>query len=361
MRASTFLLLLGGCTSSSQPPTLGTTRWVVDLGPGDNASIAIDSKDNVLVASGAVSKLAAGDGSTLWSAAADAIHVATNADDAVVTVGANGGTTTEFDASGALIWNRNLGANSAAVGSGVTVGPDGAVYVVGSCTGTITIPSGSVACVQGAEPSNNAGAFVAAFDADGNTQWAQSYPLGHRITLTPDKRLVVSDSLGNTTVNFGGFTLTAGSSSEVVASLGIDGTVQWARALGIASRARNVAADTHGNVVATADANPGTVSMFDSRGNEVWRASSTTDDSFLMGVTVLPSGTIVTSSRSAFELFDANGRLADVRRYDGLIQQQIGSVLEVVASADGSLAFTGNYTNADGSVGSFVGLMSAAK
>ena len=145
----------------------------------------------------------------------------------------------KYDESGTLQWNQQLGTGGAEQASGVSADGLGNVYIAGGTRGSLGGPN-----------AGSYDAFLSKYDESGILQWTQQFG-----TSEQEQGLGVSaDGLGNvyitgeTNGSVGG--PNAGRSDAFVSKYDADGTLQWTRQLGTASRDESygVSADRLGNV-----------------------------------------------------------------------------------------------------------------
>lgn len=205
---------------------------------------------------------------------------------------------TKIDASGVLVWAKQLGGISDDVVSGMSVDPSGNVYLAGNFQGTADFdPSASALNLTSAGGQD---AYIAKLDSSGNLAWAKQ--LGG--TLSDVARNVTVDGSGNVFV-VGGFQgtadfdpsagvasfTTAGSQDGYVWKLDASGNYVWAKYIGGSSIDHAVWIDLGSNgdiyvagfFLGTADLDPGAgtanftaavqdayVLKLDASGNYVW-------------------------------------------------------------------------------------------
>jgi hypothetical protein len=178
----------------------------------------------------------------------------------------------KYDASGTLLWTKQLGTSSVDDSTGVSADGLGNVYISGYTSGSL----------GGANAGSN-DAFVSKYDASGTLLWTQQ--LG---TSSNDFSTSVSfDGLGNvyisgeTSGSLGG--THAGSGDAFVSKYSASGTLLWSKQLGTSSTdsSKSVSADGLGNVYISGftdgnlgSTNPGShdvfVSKYDATGTLLW-------------------------------------------------------------------------------------------
>jgi hypothetical protein len=227
----------------------GAYRWAKNLGNGQLVgpnSVAVDGSGNVVVAGLFQGSVSFG-GPTLTAAGTfDAFVV-------------------EFDASGNFLWSRNFGvAGQSQNLNSVAVDSTGHVFIAGEARGGVSFGGAAVT-----------GFFIAKFDSNGAHSWSNAFPAttsygGPWLAVDGFGDVILAGSF-ETTVNFGGGTLTAGASDPFVAKFDSTGTYQWAKQFGdsVSQNISGVGTDLCGNIFVTGnfggtiDFGSGPLIMFD--------------------------------------------------------------------------------------------------
>ena len=178
----------------------------------------------------------------------------------------------KYDASGNTLWTRQFGTSSVEAPSGISVDPLGNAYITGTTGGALGGPN-----------AGGLDAFLVKCDSSGNVLWTRQ--LGTLGTEFGDG--VSVDSLGNvyitgrTSGNLGG--PNAGSSDAFLGKYNTSGNVLWTRQLGTSGNdvSHGVAVDELGNIYIAGDTsgslggpNAGSSDAFlikyDTSGNVLW-------------------------------------------------------------------------------------------
>jgi hypothetical protein len=228
----------------------------------------------------------------------------------------------KYDTSGNLLWCRQLGSSGDDYSFGASADGLGNVYMSGYTSGSLDGPN--------AGPHD---AFVTKYDAAGNLLWTRQ--LG---TSVNDYSLGVSaDGLGN--VYFSGQTSgslggpNAGSEDAFLTKYDASGNLVWSRQLGTSAHdtSYDVSADGVGNAYISGYTNGSLdgpnaggvdafVSKYDSSGNLVWtRQLGTSDDDWSYRVSADEIGNAYVSGTTFGSLAEPNVGLHDafVTKYDG--------------------------------------------
>jgi hypothetical protein len=154
----------------------------------------------------------------------------------------------EFDPSGTFLWSKRFGvAGQTQNLDSVVVDQTGNVIIAGQARGGVDFGGGP-----------KTGFFIAKFNATGAYSWSNAFPA----TTTYGGPWLAADGAGNmilagsfnTTVDFGGGTLTsAGSADGFVAKFNSSGTYQWAKQYGDsnAQNIRGMSVDSCGDTLVT--------------------------------------------------------------------------------------------------------------
>ncbi|MEX2167898.1 MAG: SBBP repeat-containing protein [Pirellulales bacterium] len=258
-----------------------------------------------------------------------------------------GGITDAFvskcDATGTLLWSRQLGTSSLYdISYAVSADGLGNVYISGRTDGNL-----------GGTNAGSSDAFVSKYDAAGTLQWTQQFG-----TNNADESYGVSaDGLGS--VYISGFTGPHSGALDVfVRKYGAAGTLQWSRQFGTSADegGSGVSADGLGNVYITGStrgslggANAGSydafISKYDAAGTLQWtRQLGTSADDYSSGVSADGLGNVYITGSTAGSLSGTNagGDDAFISKYDavGTLQwtRQLGTTDRDVSfgvSADG--------------------------
>ncbi len=211
---------IGGTTDAfvSKYSEAGTHLWTKQLGtslPDSSAGVSADSLGNVYIA-----------GKTNGGLGGPSAGIS----DAFVS---------KYDATGGLLWTKQLGTISSDSGTGVSADSLGNVYITGTTNGSLGGPS-----------AGSSDAFVRKYDASGGLLWTKQ--LG---SSSSDQSLgVAADSLGNVYIT--GWTSgsldgpNAGNSDAFVSKYGATGTLHWTEQIGTGGFdiSRGVFADSLGNI-----------------------------------------------------------------------------------------------------------------
>lgn len=254
---------------------------------------------------------------------------------------------TKIDASGVLVWAKQLGGISDDVVSGMSVDPSGNVYLAGNFQGTADFdPSASALNLTSAGGQD---AYIAKLDSSGNLVWAKQ--LGG--TLSDVARNVTVDGSGNVFV-VGGFQgtadfdpsagvasyTTAGSQDGYVWKLDASGNYVWAKYFGGSSIDHAVWIDLGSNgaiyvagfFLGTADLDPGAgtanftaavqdayVLKLDASGNYVWAKVFTGPSAKLANALALDSAdnVYITGSFQGAVDFDPSASTVNVTAVGG--------------------------------------------
>ena len=224
----------------------------------------------------------------------------------------------KYDPDGNVLWTQQIGTPGDDDSRGVTVGPDGSIYVSGWTTGAL-------------EGSNAGGfdAFVRKYDANGNVVWTRQFgttgnDYAYPLTAGPDGIYVA----GYTTGSLDGSN--AGSFDAFVRKYDFKGNVLWARQFGTAGDdyANGITAGPDGGIYvagytsrALAGSNAGQrdafVRKYDPNGNVLWtRQFGTAGDDLATALTTgLDGGIYVAgSTNGSLEGSNAGGYDAFVMR-----------------------------------------------
>jgi flagellin len=128
----------------------------------------------------------------------------------------------KLDRNGNQIWLNQLSGTQ--FGNGVTGGPDGSVYAVGTMNGAL----------NGVTPVGSTDAFVTKFNADGTVAWTTNIAtttsdLGEKITVDKNGDIYVT---GSTYGSLDGINL-MGNRESFLTKLNSDGEIQWSRQLNL--------------------------------------------------------------------------------------------------------------------------------
>ena len=235
----------------------------------------------------------------------------------------------KYTPSGALLWARDMGGSGDDAGTGIALGPNGAVYVAGSFSGTASFPAGA----NGLSLTSAGGKdiFVAKLDSFGNIVWVRAMggtgdDVANAIAVAPDGSVCTTGYFqGTANFNPGSsvYNLTAVGPEDVfVSKLDANGNFVWADRMGGTGWSQGtsigmgiaVAADgsvyTTGSFQGTADFGLGTgggilvcagdtdafVSKLDSAGNFVWaRDMGGPNADYGSGIAVAADGSVYTT------------------------------------------------------------------
>jgi flagellin-like hook-associated protein FlgL len=130
----------------------------------------------------------------------------------------------KIDSNGDQIWLNQLSGTQ--FGNGVTAGPDGSAYAVGTMDGAL----------NGVTPVGGTDAFVTKFKADGTVAWTTNIgtsttDLGEKITVTNNGDIYVT---GSTYGSLDGNNV-LGNRESFLTKLNPDGRIQWSRQLNLGS------------------------------------------------------------------------------------------------------------------------------
>jgi len=254
----------------------------------------------------------------------------------------------KLDASGNLVWSKQLGGTDSDEGTSITTDASGNVYITGSFWATADFDPGT-----GTYNLTSAGycdAFISKLDASGNMVWAKQlggtdYERGKSIIID-DSGNVYTTGEFRETADFdpgtGTYNLTSAGDYDIfISKLDTSGFMVWAKQMGGTSTeaSSSIAADASGNVYTTgyfngiADFDPGTgtynltsageydifISKLDASGNLVWAKQ--------LGGTSYDGGTSIAT--------DASGNVYTTGYFYGTVDFDPGNETYNLTSAGG--------------------------
>ncbi len=180
----------------------------------------------------------------------------------------------KLDASGGLVWVKQLGGNSFDFGNSIAVDASGNVYTTGSFDGTVDFdPNAGIFNLTGVSDI-----FVSKLDASGNFVWAKNMggdfaDQGNAIAVDASGNVYTAgtfDTSGDFDPGAGTFILSSAGSGEVfVSKLDASGNFIWAKSVS-ASIGNALSLDARGNVYVTGSS-PDFITKLDPSGNLIWQ------------------------------------------------------------------------------------------
>lgn len=170
----------------------------------------------------------------------------------LTSAGVNDHYVVKFDGSGNVLWAKSAGGEINDFGAGISLAPDGGVFVTGEFT--------SQKIVFGSTTLTNSGGgdiFVTHYDATGAVVWAKGIggnleDYGRGIAADKDGNVYVTGDFSSSTINFGSTTLTnVGFTDIFVTKLDGSGNILWAVGAGDSMKdyGYSVSTDPQNNVI----------------------------------------------------------------------------------------------------------------
>jgi hypothetical protein len=232
---------------------------------------------------------------------------------------------TKSDASGSLIWAKQMGGIGSDQGSSITVDPNGNIYVTGffSLTADFDPGTGSFDLTSNGETD----IFICKLDNAGDFVWANQHggngiDIGVSITVDANGNVYTTGEFEGT-IDFDPGTgvenlISAGAKDIFISKLDVSGDFVWAKQLGNAADdfVKSIASDNNGNVYTTGyfegtvDFDPGTsvnnlssagdydifISKLDGAGDFVWsKQFGGTDDDRAYSLAIDAGGNVYTT------------------------------------------------------------------
>ncbi len=221
---------------------------------------------------------------------------------------------TKYDASGSLLWTRQLGSTDDDISNGVSTDVDGNVFISGNTYGSLY-----------GDNAGNDDAFVTKYNNSGTLQWTRQ--IGS--TEGDSSCGVSTDANGNVFIS--GYTYGSldgdnfGSADAFVTKYDASGSLLWTRQLGTTGwdNSRSVFADAEGNVfisgITNGDFGGGSagncdafVGKYDGSGNLLWtRQFGTADYDIAFGVSTDGVGNVFIAGETEGNFGDTNAGYTD--------------------------------------------------
>ncbi len=402
------LLLAAACTNDHElgetSASLGATRWAVTTGGPDidyGKAVAIDNAGDVIaggvvisdlsVGNSYITKLAAADGSMLWTHRLDATvslnTLAATPDGGAIAAGDIAGDATfdgtelvdrgndsfvvKYDATGRALWASGLSKDSRASIESLAVALDGQIYASGNCwpdpddgaLGQVVV-AGTARhhALRSRTSVPCSGAFVAAFDPDGTLLWFRGYEAvgdsasWSRLPLLamPDGKILAVSSIDSDPVTLDDLVVTPRAvSSILLAEIRPTGGIATATVIGdpdVAQDAQQVAATMTGFItVGVRGSVQGTITEWDENGYSLW--STTTDQPFaILALAVTDLGAVMSAGAEQGNIdgdygamfvmtHSPEGQYLEERSYGGALGRALPGA--VATGPSGQLAFVG--------------------
>jgi hypothetical protein len=368
VRAILLILLAAACSPGDRPTV--ATRWTTHDPNFYPYAFAVDPAGDIYTADDQsdqqdvwIAKRKHENGETAWTIHITAVpgagtvwmpHLGTDHANNVLVTGiasgqvdfggailtsSGGAFAAKFAPDGQLLWASPIGIGC---GLGITASPNGRVYAIGDCAGTISFGASTVAC---------AGDYLAAFEPDGTPRWIATYTWGDSVAAwmtvlaTTDAHVGLSiTSAESASLGTISFNARAGAAA---ASFTSDGEPEWAEPV-LFNQGVDVAMDSLGDTVAT---DSDTIASFDPAGSRRWKIERSAQPARVPGLSALavtPGGTIVGTESPAevptLALYGDDGRSAGER----WLAIEAANITALATTDDGALVFVAS--------GGFVGL-----